>query len=149
MAAGWRKSIAGRALGRGAVAAGIVLIFFLRDCGHGDDSPEGAARQFVAASRAGDKAAAFALLGPSTRARLVAAAEGATNRVGGTRRYAPIDMFDVQAPETTYAPESVILRERKGGRATVDVLGPEGRRDTLDLVLVGDVWRVELTFRIE
>lgn len=143
-AAAWRRMVAGRALGRGIVAAGIVLILFLRDCGPGSGSPEGAARQFITATRAGDKRGAWELLGPRTRGWLQAAAEGATNRVGGTRRFAPMDMLDVSGPEATYAPQSVIVRERARGRAVVDVLGPAGRRDTLELVQVSGEWRVEL-----
>src|SRR5688500_15930289 len=122
----WRRMIAGRALGTGMVAAAIVLVLFLRDCGAGS-GPEGAAREFIAAARAGDKRAAWELLGPRTRSRYESAAQGATNRVGGTRRFRPLDLFDVSGPESTYSPESIILRERTGKHATVDVLGPEGR----------------------
>ncbi len=143
-----RDAVGNRAFG-GGVALIIAAIFVVRSCAAGHDAPEEAARRFIAAVRAGDKRAAWELLGPLTRARYQAAAEGATNRVGGTRRFAPLDMFDVSRPDWTYSPESVIVRERDGARAVVDVLGPAGRRDTLRLVEVDSSWRVELDFEIK
>jgi hypothetical protein len=143
----WRHMLAGRALGRGVVAAAILTIFFLRDCRPRMGSPEGVARQFIVAARAGDRRAAWGLLGPRTRSRLDAEAAAATNRAGGSLRFTPLDVFEASAPESSYSPENVILRERSGAHAVVDVLGPAGRRDTLELVKVDGAWRVELSFQ--
>jgi hypothetical protein len=126
------------------VAVAVAVVASGRGCASGDGTPAGAARAFVEAARAGDKHAAWDLLGPRTRARLTAAAEGATDRQGGPRRYRALDMLDVSANETHYAPSDIILRERAGERAVVDILGPSGKRDALTIVLVGGRWRVEL-----
>jgi hypothetical protein len=66
--------------------------------------------------------------------------------VGGARRFGPLDVLEVGAPESTYAPKDIVVREEHGSGAVVDVLGPEGRRDTLQLVKVDGRWRVEIAF---
>ncbi len=130
------------------VAAAVALAWAVggRGCGDSDATPEGAARAFVAAARAEDKAALWDLLGPATRARVTAAAAAATEKVGGARRFAPLDVLDLAAPEASYVPTDVVVREVRAGAAVVDVLGPENRRDTLNLVEVGGRWRVEIGF---
>jgi hypothetical protein len=130
------------------VAAAVALAWAVsgKGCGESDASPEGAARAFVAAARAEDKAALWELLGPATRARVSAAAAAATDKVGGARRFAPLDVLDVAAPESTYVPSDIVVRETHGATAVVDVLGPEGRRDSLRMVAVGGKWRVEIEF---
>lgn len=126
------------ALNWGAVSRGCAA----RDAA----TPEGAARAFIAASRAADKEVMWALLGPATRARLGEAAVAATERVGGARRYQPLDVLDVAVSDTTYAPTDVLARDVHGDRGFVDVLGPDGHRDVLTVVRVDGDWRVELDF---
>ena len=55
-------------------------------------------------------------------------------------------MLDVTAREQSYEPTDVVLRTENGDAAMVDVLGPAGRRDVLELVKVDGRWRVELAF---
>jgi len=119
----------------------------LRGCGEPDGTPEGAVRAFVAAARAEDKAALWELLGPDSRRVVTAAAAAATDKVGGARRVAPLDVLDVGARAGTYAPSEIVLASSDGASATVDVLGPEGRRDGVHVVQVGGRWRVELWSR--
>lgn len=137
-----RRLIAAAATVGAAVA--LALAMSGRGCAVGDETPAGAARAFVAAARAGDKRAAWELLGPSTRARVLAAAQAATEKVGGARRYGPLDVLDVTAPERTYEPTDVVVRTETDDEAVVDVLGPAGRHDALTLVRTGGRWRVEL-----
>jgi hypothetical protein len=141
-----RRRLVGAAV---TAAAAVALAWAVggKGCGESDSTPEGAARAFVAAARAEDKAALWELLGPATRGRATAAAAAATEKVGGARRFAPLEVLDVGAPESTYVPTDIVLREVRGANAFVDVLGPEGRRDTLQLVEVGGRWRVELEFQ--
>lgn len=143
MSGGGRRRVLALAV-TAAAAVAMAVVVTGRGCGGGDGSPEGAARLFVAASRAGDKQAVWDLLGPRTRAKLLQAAEDATNRQGGPRRYGPLDMIEMTVSERSYAPGDVILREKSTDTAVVDVLGPSGRRDELSLVKVGKRWRVEL-----
>jgi hypothetical protein len=121
------------------VAAMLAVASSGRGCAVGDGTPAGAAR-------AGDKRATWELLGPRTRARVVATAQAATEKVGGARRYGPLDVLDVTAREQSYEPTDVVTRTENGDAAVVDVLGPAGRRDELELVKVDGRWRVELTF---
>ena len=130
------------------VAAMLAVASSGRGCAVGDGTPAGAARAFVTAARAGDKRATWELLGPRTRERVIATAQAATEKVGGARRYGPLDVLDVTAREQSYEPTDVVVRTKSddGDAAVVDILGPAGRRDVLDLVRVDGRWRVELAF---
>jgi hypothetical protein len=121
----------------GAVASG-------RGCTPVDATAEGTARAFVSATRGADRRAAWALLGPSTQARLGEVAKKATARAGGARRFAPIDMLDVGAGEGNWAPTGYRVHASDGMHARVEILGPAGARDELELVRVSGKWRVEL-----
>ena len=129
-----------------AVAIALALVASGRGCSAVDASPDGAVRAFVSAARGGDRKAAWALLGPATRARLEAAAEGATEKVGGTRRFVALDMLELGASESTYVPGDYRVLAQRGGEASVEVSGPGGRRDVVRAVLVAGRWRVELDF---
>ena len=137
-----RRLIAAAATVGAAVA--LALAVSGRGCAVGDGTAVGAARAFVAAARAGDRRAAWELLGPRTRARVEAVAQAATEKVGGTRRYGPLDVLDLSTPERTYEPTDVVIRTELGATAVVDVLGPAGRHDALNLVRQDGHWRVEL-----
>jgi hypothetical protein len=127
-----------------AAAVALAIVITGRGCDADDRTPEGATRAFVDAARGGDEQAVWDLLAPATQKRLMAAAQGATSRVGGTRRFDVFDMIEVGARESSYEPSSIVLREKQKDRAIVDVLGPSGRRDSVTLVKVGDRWRIEL-----
>jgi hypothetical protein len=129
-----------------AVAVALAAGMSGRGCDAGDASPEGTVRAFVAAARSADRRQVWELLGPATRARVEAAAQAATEKVGGARRFGPLDVLDVSTPESTFAPSGVVLRDRRGDAAVVDVLGPDDRHDAVNLVKVGGRWKVELEF---
>jgi hypothetical protein len=137
-----RRLIAAAATVGAAVA--LALAVSGRGCAVGDGTPAGAARAFAAATRAGDRRASWELLGPRTRARIEAEAQAATEKVGGGRRYGPLDVLGVWAPKHTYEPTDIVVRTEDGDQAVVDVLGPDGRHDALTLVRTGGRWRVEL-----
>jgi HEAT repeat protein len=128
------------------VAIALAAVATGRGCAPVDATPDGAVRAFVSAARSGDRKAAWALLGPATRARFEAAAEGATEKVGGVRRFAALDMLDLGASETTYVPSDYQVLSHGGGEASVEVLGPGGRRDVVRTVRVDGRWRIELDF---
>ncbi len=144
MVIGRRKGLIAAA----TVAAAVLLAVAIsgRGCSDSDSSPEGAVRAFVAAARAEDKHALWDTLGPRTRGQAEAAARAATEKVGGARRYAALDMLDVSLPATSYAPSQIIVREQHDKTATVDLLGPEGHHDSINVVEVDGRWKVELSF---
>jgi hypothetical protein len=115
-----------------------------RGCTSVDGSPEAAARAFISAARAGDRRAAFALLGPATQARLESAAADASEKVGGNRRFTGADLLEVGVSSASWSPVGYEVAERAGERAVVSVLGPDGQRDRLDLVRASGRWRIEL-----
>jgi hypothetical protein len=128
------------------VAIVLALVATGRGCSPVDATPDGAVRAFVSAARSGDRKAVWELLGPATRQRLETAAEGATEKVGGTRRYTALDMLDLGASESTYVPTDFRIGTAGGDAARVQVSGPGGRRDTVRAVRVNGRWRVELDF---
>jgi hypothetical protein len=132
------------AVATATVAIALAAVATGRGCTPVDSSPDGAVRAFVSAARGGDRKAAWALLGPATRARLEAAAEGATEKVGGTRRFEALDLLDLGASETTYVPTDYEVVSSSGATASVRVLGPGGRHDLVRAVQVSGHWRVEL-----
>lgn len=134
------------AVATAAVALALALVATGRGCAPVDATPEGAARAFVSASRSGDRQAVWALLGPESRRALDDAAKGATDNVGGTRRFGALDMLEVGASDTTWAPSGYAVVARSGDEARVEVRGPDGQRDELRLVRVDGRWRVEVTW---
>jgi hypothetical protein len=126
-----------------AILAAVVVWTWLRADGS-SGSPEGVARAFILATREGDRQAVWDHLGPASRERLEKAAWDATQKVGGARRFTALDVLDVGTSATSYLPTGVVLRESKDDHATVDILGPDGRRDELRLVRVTGSWKVEL-----
>ncbi len=133
------------AVATATVAIALAAVATGRGCTPVDASPDGAVRAFVSAARGNDRKAAWSVLGPASRARLEAAAQGATDKVGGTRRYTPLDMLELGTSETTYVPGGFTVTERRGdAEALVEIQGPAGRRDVVRTVLVEGRWRVEL-----
>jgi hypothetical protein len=126
------------------VAIALAAVATGRGCTPVDSTPDGAVRAFASATRGGDRKAAWALLGPATRARLEDAAQGATQKVGGTRRYVALDMLEVGASESTYTPSDFRVLSRHGHDAQVEVVGGGSRRDVVRTVEIDGRWRVEL-----
>ena len=121
-----------------ALAAAVVG----RSCRWTTSAPEEVAAQFVAASKARDREAVFALLAPATRAQLAAQAERATNLVGGSRRYEALDMISISETDR-FAPVQVGEAIIRGGRARVPITSEAGR-DELSLVKLDGSWWVEV-----
>lgn len=129
-----------------AVAVTLAAVATGRGCAPVDASPESAARAFVTATRGGDRRAVWVLLGPATKTRLEAEARGATERVGGTRRFAAPEMLMISVGPTTWAPSGYRVLDGGDGETTahVEVRGASGQRDVLELTRVDGRWRVEL-----
>jgi hypothetical protein len=119
-----------------------ALFFVAAGCG-GARSPEGAVRALAEAAEAGDRDAVYALLAPTTRARLTAEADRAA-RAAGRREIGAVDLVAAGwSPPRWRAAEFDVL-SRSGERATVEVRGAARERETLSCVRVDGQWRVEL-----
>lgn len=111
-------------------------------CG-GTRSPDGAVRALAEAAEAGDRDAVLALVGPATRARLSGDATKAA-QASGRRDLQPRDMIAAgwSAPRWKIADVDVLARD--GDRATVEIRGAHGERETMSCVREHDEWHVEL-----
>lgn len=131
------------ALATAITALTLAIVASGRGCAE-DQAPEEAARTLIAAARAGDADAVYALLGPATRARLGERAARAQAKAGGRRTFDPRELLEVKEEARTSAPVEVALRERRGDHAMVEVTDGSGRRDLVALVRESGTWRVEL-----
>jgi hypothetical protein len=120
----------------------VALLLGAAACG-GARSPEGAVRALAEAAESGDRDAVYALLGPATRARLVADAERASQAAGRRELGARDLVAPGWSPPHWRAADFDVLT-RSGDRATVEVRGPAHERETVTCVWVGGLWRIEL-----
>lgn len=107
-----------------------------------DSAPKAAVRELVEAAQAGDAQQVMTRLGPRTRARLVEGARRASEQAG-RRQVLPEELLGAG---WTTLPEPTALRvlSRSGDHAVVELAGPEGERERLELVREGSAWKVEL-----
>jgi hypothetical protein len=94
-------------------------------------------------ARQGDRGAVFRLLGPRTRARLVEDARRASEQAG-RRRVAPEELVGAGWTPPRWEIRRARQVEREGDRAVVEVEGPEGQRERIEVVRDAGWWRVEL-----
>ncbi|MSP17432.1 MAG: hypothetical protein EXR73_12640 [Myxococcales bacterium] len=139
---GSKRRLAG-AIATVAAAAALTVMVSGRGC-HGQGSPEGAVRAFLAAARDEDKQAAWELLGPVTRARLEQDAVRANLVTGDARRYGPLDLLEFDLRGSGPKPPAPRVVERGRDAALVEVTRPDGQRDRIATVRVGDGWLLEL-----
>jgi hypothetical protein len=109
----------------------------------GARSPEGAVRALAEAAESGDREARWALLGPSTRARLAADGDRAA-QAAGRRELGAKDLIAAGWSPPHWRAVDFDVLTRAGDRATVEVRGPGHERETVSCVLVDGQWRVEL-----
>lgn len=136
------RTIAAAASAIAAVALAAAMAG--KGCRVDDDSPEGVARSFAAAARAGDREAVYKMLGPDTKARLAEAAKRATALVGGSRRFQPLDLVGVSKPGETPAPKEFELVSADGDSAVVRIVTVDDESHQLNLVKIHGEWKVEV-----
>lgn len=115
-----------------------------KSCRVDDSSPEGVARAFANASRAGDSQEIYKMLGPRTRARLLEASKRATDLVGGSRRFEPLDLIGVSRPDESPAPKAFVLKSKDDDKAVVEVVTSDDKRYDLSLVKEDGKWKIEV-----
>ncbi len=131
---GWRRS-------RAALGAAVVVAGLTPACGR--DDPEAAVRAFDRAAAAGARTEVYALLGPATRARLVADARRAAEQ-SGRRGVRPEELLAIGWSPRRFRSAVVHVVGRAGEHADVEVIGERGERELLSVVRVDGAWRVEL-----
>jgi hypothetical protein len=138
-----RRAIAAAASALLALALAVAIAG--RGCRAEDETPEGAVRAFFSAVAAGDRAAVHDLLGPRTRAHLEKEAQHATELVGGSRRLEARELLGVSAAGGERSTvRDILLKERDGDTAIVEIVDADGERWPITVVEVDGHWRVEL-----
>lgn len=135
-----RSTIAGVASALAAMAVAVAVAG--RSCRVDEAGPDVAVRDFVAAAKANDREMVFALLSPSTRARLEVEAKRATDYVGAAVRYQAKDLLSIGTFEGV-TPTDITVVEEQGDRAVVYVASIAGKA-RIDLVRVDGLWRIEV-----
>lgn len=136
-----RSTIAAIATALAAIALAAAVAG--RSCRVTQPGPEVAVRELLQAARNGDRETVFALLAPTTRARLEAESKRATDLVGGAVRYDAKDLISIGASEGIPEPSDITVIQNVGDRAVVEVVSPAGRA-RLELVRIEGRWRVDV-----
>jgi hypothetical protein len=142
LALGTRRSTAA-AVASAIAAMALAAAVAGRSCRVAQPGPEVTVRDLIRAAKTGDRDTVFALLAPSTRARLDVEARHATDLVGAAVRYTAKDLISIGASEGVAPPTDITVLEERGDRAVVEVVSPAGR-SRVDLVKVDSQWHVEL-----
>lgn len=111
--------------------------------GCGSDDPLVAVEHFNRAAEAGARSEVFALLGPSTRARLETDARRAAD-LSGRRSVRPEELLAIGWSPRRFRTVQLRVVARAGDHAEVEAEGEHGEREVLSLVKVGGGWKVEL-----
>jgi hypothetical protein len=114
-----------------------------RSCRVTQPGPEVTVHDLLRAARTGDRDAVFALLTPSTRARLDVEARRATDLVGAATRYSAKDLVSIGASDGVAAPTDITVIEETRDRSVVEVVSPSGRA-RIQLQKIDGKWRVDL-----
>lgn len=120
-----------------------VFLGITSGCSDGAGRPAAAVQALGEATRSGDVDELWKLLGPATRSRLEASAQRAGIQAG-RRRIAARDLLAVGWSPPRFIPSEVREVERKGDVAWVEVIGPQGERQRVQVIREKDGWKVEL-----
>ena len=125
-----------------SLLASLLALTLAPACTPGEPTPTATAEAYVAAIQRGDTRALLPLLDGRARARLAAAAERASDQVGGRRTIAPHEMLQVVDLDPTLQVARVELLEGDDTVARVRVHGSQEQTIDLDLVHEEGAWRV-------
>jgi hypothetical protein len=139
--AGRRRALTAAATALAAFALAAAVLG--RSCAVESPGPEAAVRGLVAAARAGDRQAVWDLLSPDTQARLTAGAHRATDLVGSSMRYRPLDLISIGSSDDVPPPIDIRTIDRQGERAVVEIISV-GDPARVELVRVGKRWKIDL-----
>jgi len=103
-----------------------------------------AAKQFSAAVRARDTPALLEIVDSRTVAYVDAAAERASDQIGGRRSVEPPEMLQVVDVDARSAIVKAELISEEGDTASVRLTGADGSEHDVHLVLEDGAWKVSL-----
>jgi hypothetical protein len=106
--------------------------------------PVRTAQAFTAAVQRGDMKAVWPMLEKAASDRLAAAADKASDQVGGRRRIEPAEMLQIVDVSPTFELAQAQLVDNDGATAHVRLLGAQQESYTLTLVHEDGVWHVRI-----
>ncbi len=124
-------------------AAALAAAVLGRSCAVSAPSPETAVRALVQAARAGDRQAVWDLMSPATQARLTDGARRATDLVGSSMRYRPLDLISIGSSDDVPPPVDIRTVARDGDHAVVEIISV-GEPAQIELVRIGKRWKIDL-----
>ena len=113
-------------------------------CREQSADPVSTAQAFTSAVQRGDMEAVLPLLEKSTAERLAAAADRASDQVGGRRRIEPAEMLQIVDVSPTFELAQTLLVDNDGATAHVQLLGAQQESYTLTLVHEDGAWYVRI-----
>ena len=122
---------------------GLGLALLLPGCKE-EPAPVTAAKQFSAAVRARDTPALLEIVDSRTVAYVDAAAERASDQIGGRRSVEPPEMLQVVDVDARSAIVKAELISEEGDTASVRLTGADGSEHDVHLVLEDGAWKVSL-----
>lgn len=125
-------------------AALIVWAALSGACGGRGADPVGVAQAFTAAVQRGDMKAVLPLVERAAADRLAAAAERASDQVGGRRRIEPAEMLQIVDVDPNFELTATELESNDGAVARVRLVGSQQESYTLTLVLEDGAWHVRI-----
>ncbi|MEQ1737247.1 MAG: hypothetical protein ABL886_12685 [Rhodoglobus sp.] len=124
-------------------AAALAAAVLGRSCAVSPPGPEAAVRALVQAARARDRKAVWELLSPDTQARLTEGARRATDLVGSSTRYRPLDLISIGSSDDVPPPVDIRTLSRDGDHAVVEIISV-GEPAQIELVRIGKRWKIDL-----
>jgi hypothetical protein len=124
-------------------ALGMAVVL-ASGCNESDEAPVEAAKAFASASRSSDIKRMLPLLERDAAARLEAAAEQASDHVGGRRNIEAGEMLQVVEVDRMGSVVRAELLDNDGTTAHVKLTRVDGQDHVLELVLEEGAWRVRL-----
>ena len=135
-----------RSQAQSAVAVGVLIVFALVGiaCGSKESEPSAVARAYVAAVMAGNTADVIDVLDANTVSRLEAAAQRATDQIGGRRQILAPEMLQITGYDPLFVIDRIVEVSADTERAELQIIGVSGQTETLMLVNGERGWRVAL-----
>lgn len=113
-------------------------------CSDQGADPVSTAQAFTAAVQRGDMKAVLPMLEKAASDRLAAAADKASDQVGGRRRIEPSEMLQIVDVSPTFELAQAQLVDNDGATAHVRLVGAQQESHTLTLVHEDGVWHVRI-----
>jgi len=122
----------------------LVALLCIAGCGQGDDAPVVAARAFASAAQRGDVRGLLELIERSAVERLEAAAEQASDQIGGRRSIGAEEMLQIVEIDPTFQIARTERLDDDEEITRVKLVGADESEHVLVLVHEEGAWRVRI-----